>query len=141
MFVTQKNQYALKAIVELAKRTGSGPVKISQIAKAQSIPLRFLEVILGQLKGSGIVASKRGYYGGYYLICRPDQISVGHVLRFLQGDPEPHQCAACVSREACSMNHDCAFATLFNRASDAVFKIFDETTIQDLVDSDIKGTS
>jgi Rrf2 family cysteine metabolism transcriptional repressor len=141
MFVTQKNQYALKAIVELAKRAGSGPVKISEIARAQSIPPRFLEVILGQLKGSGFVASKRGYCGGYFLICRPETISVGHVLRFMQGPPERHSCAACVSRGACPMEYDCAFATMFNRASEAVFKIFDETTIQDLVDSHTKGSS
>ncbi len=62
MYLTQRNQYALRAIVELAIRVGKGPVKVSEIAKAQAIPLRFLEVILGQLKGSGLVDAKRGYH-------------------------------------------------------------------------------
>ena len=64
----KKNQYALRAIFELAKHRGQGPKKISEIAEIQAIPLRFLEVILSQLKGSGLVESKRGFYGGYFLI-------------------------------------------------------------------------
>lgn len=60
----KKGQYALRAVYELAKRQGQGPTKISAIAEAQAIPHRFLEVILHQLKGSGLVASKRGFYGG-----------------------------------------------------------------------------
>ena len=63
----KRGQYALRAIYELAKRMGEGPIKISDIASAQGIPRRFLEVILNQLKGSGIVKSKRGFYGGYAL--------------------------------------------------------------------------
>ena len=98
MFLTQRNQYALRAIVELAKRAGSGPVKVSEIAAAQAIPRRFLEVILGQLKGSGLVTAKRGYHGGYILIREPEQITVGNVIRFLQGEPDHKDCQNCVFR-------------------------------------------
>ena len=75
MLITKKNQYALRAIFELAKHDGKGPQKISEIAKAQAIPEKFLEVILNQLKGSGLVDSKRGFYGGYYLIRSPEKIT------------------------------------------------------------------
>ena len=80
MFLTQRNQYALRAIVELAKRVGSGPVKVSEIAAAQAIPRRFLEVILGQLKGSGLVTAKRGYHGGYFLLREPETITEGSAV-------------------------------------------------------------
>lgn len=137
MFLTQRNQYALRAIVELAKRAGSGPVKVSEIATAQAIPRRFLEVILGQLKGSGLVTAKRGYHGGYILLREPKEITVGNVIRFLQGEPGHKDCQNCVFKLQCPTDWDCAFASLWNRVNKAVFAIFDETTIQDLVDDGI----
>lgn len=136
MFLTQRNQYALRAIVELAKRVGAGPIKVSEIAAAQAIPRRFLEVILGQLKGSGLVAAKRGYHGGYMLRQAPEHITVGNVIRYMQGDPDPKDCHNCVFNLQCETFQDCAFAALWNRVSEAVFGIFDETTIQDLVDGE-----
>lgn len=133
MFLTQRNQYALRAIVELARRVGSGPVKVSEIAKAQAIPLRFLEVILGQLKGSGLVDAKRGYHGGYFLLRPPEDITVGSVIRFLQGEPDLKECQTCISKMQCPFDKSCAFASLWSRVNEAVFNIFDETTIKDLV--------
>jgi Rrf2 family protein len=136
MFLTQRNQYALRAIVELAKRTGAGPVKVSEIAAAQAIPRRFLEVILGQLKGSGLVTAKRGYHGGYSLVREPEQITVGNVIRYLQGEPDHKDCQNCVFKLHCPTDRDCAFASLWNRVNEAVFRIFDETTILDLVEDE-----
>ena len=133
MYLTQRNQYALRAIVELARRVGMGPVKVSEIAKAQAIPLRFLEVILGQLKGSGLVDAKRGYYGGYFLLRQPEDITVGSVVRFLQGEPDLKECQSCISKMQCPFEKDCAFASLWSRINTAVFNIYDETTIKDLV--------
>jgi Rrf2 family protein len=90
MFIPhKKSQYALRAIYELAKRKNAGPTKISKIAAAQGIPRRFLEVILNQLKSSGIVASKRGFYGGYFLTKSAEKVSVGDVLRFLEKKQGP----------------------------------------------------
>ncbi|MDJ0808844.1 MAG: Rrf2 family transcriptional regulator [Desulfobacterales bacterium] len=133
MYLTQRNQYALRAIVELARQVGKGPVKVSEIAKAQAIPLRFLEVILGQLKGSGLVDAKRGYYGGYFLLRQPEDITVGSVVRFLQGEPDLKECQSCISNRQCPFENNCAFASLWSRVNEAVFNIYDETTIKDLV--------
>jgi Rrf2 family protein len=131
----KKGQYALRAIYELAKRNGDGPIKISDIALAQAIPRRFLEVILNQLKGSGIVASRRGFYGGYFLAKSPDQVSVGDVFRYLPMDEDNTKCIACVSQKACPFNDKCAFFNLWHEVKAAAFKIYDETTMQDLLDA------
>ena len=139
MAITPKrNQYALRAIFELAKHQGKGPKKISEIAHAQAIPLRFLEVILGQLKGTGWVESKRGFYGGYLLKCSPKDISVGDILRFMKGASLQLDCVACISKHDCPFDGDCAFASMWNRVNEAMFKIYDETTIQDLLDIERK---
>jgi Rrf2 family cysteine metabolism transcriptional repressor len=130
----KKNQYALRAIFELAKHMDQGPVKISDIAAAQSIPLRFLEVILNQLKASGIVNSKRGFYGGYFLVKPPGQVSVGDVLRFLSRDLSPSDCIACVSKTSCPFDGHCAFSSMWVRVKQAAFDIYDETSFQDLID-------
>ena len=132
---SKKGQYALRAIYELAKRKDDGPVKISIVASAQAIPPRFLEVILNQLKGSGLVASKRGFYGGYSLTKAPDRITVGDVLRYLQKEMESSHCIACVTQKACPFTHDCAFSSMWHRVKEAAYKIYDETTMQDLLNA------
>ena len=132
----KKEQYALRAMYELAKHEGKGPTKISEIAQAQAIPLRFLEVILSQLKGSGFIDSKRGFYGGYYLIRSPEKITVGDIMRFLEGDVDPTDCVALVPETNCHFKGDCAFFPMWTKVKDAIFKVYDDTTIQDLIDSE-----
>ena len=136
MLITKKNQYALRAIFELAKHNGQGPQKISDIARAQAIPEKFLEVILNQLKGSGLVDSKRGFYGGYYLIRPPERIKVGDIMRFLERDIDPIGCAALVPETNCPFKGDCAFFPMWSRVKNAIFNVYDETTIQDLIDNE-----
>ena len=131
----KKGQYALRAIYELAKRKGEGPTKISEIAVAQAIPQRFLEVILNQLKGSGIVQSKRGFYGGYVLARSPEQVTIGDVFRYLQKDQDGSSCIACVSEKACPFLGRCAFSKLWQEVKTAAFQIYDKTTMQDLLDT------
>jgi Rrf2 family protein len=132
----KKNQYALRAIFELAKHSGKGPKKISEIAEVQAIPLRFLEVILSQLKGSGLVNSKRGFYGGYYLTRPPDKISVGDVLRYMEKPTSADHCTACISKTNCPFSGNCAFASMWNQVNAAIFNIYDSTTIQDLLNNE-----
>lgn len=132
----KKNQYALRAVFELAKRRGQGPTKISDIADAQSIPVRFLEVILNKLKGSGLIDAKRGFYGGYYLTRPPKQIRVADIMNFMQVPPRQEMCAACLAKAKCPYGHRCAFSSMWNRVSRAVLQVYTETTIQDLLDND-----
>jgi Rrf2 family protein len=136
MLIKQKHQYALRAIYELAKQRGKGPIKISDIARAQAIPLRFLEVILNQLKRSGLVDSKRGYYGGYFLVKKPEDITVGEIFRYMGQKMEPVECISCTSRKnrkTCPLEGQCAFFPMWERVHQAIFGVFDTTTIQCLM--------
>lgn len=139
MLITKKNQYALRAIFELARQKGNGPIKISNIAKAQNIPVRFLEVILGQLKGSGLVKSKRGYYGGYELVPSPEDITVGRIMRFMQRDMTVTECFALIPENNCPFIGNCSFFPMWSKVKEAIFKVYDETTIQDLIDVGIEN--
>ncbi|MCP4749043.1 MAG: Rrf2 family transcriptional regulator [Desulfobacteraceae bacterium] len=132
---SKKGQYALRAIYELSRRKDEGPIKISTIADVQVIPHRFLEVILNQFKGSGIVEAKRGVYGGYSLTRSPSQITVGDVLRYLQRDRDATACLACVSQKTCPFFDNCGFLKLWQKVKAAAFDIYDQTTMQDLLDS------
>ncbi len=137
MLVPQKkNQYALRAIYELARRYGEGPTKIATIATRQAIPIRFLEVILNQLKNSGLVQSKRGFQGGYFLLRPPREVTVGDILRFMQRNVSPTNCLACVSKEGCPFDQNCVFANLWERVFKTVNQIYDGTSLQDLIDNE-----
>ena len=85
MHFSVKGEYAMKAIFDLASQPLSEPVKIADIARRQKIPQKFLELILASLKQAGFVESKRGADGGYFLSRPPDTITVGEVLRFIDG--------------------------------------------------------
>lgn len=136
MLVTQKNQYALRAIFELAKHRGKGPIKVYEIADAQAVPLRFLEVILGKLKRNGLVQSKRGYKGGYTLIKHPENITVGDVFRYMDESIHPVECVTLDTDEiTCPLKNDCSFYSMWEKVHDAIYNVFDNTTIQDLMDS------
>lgn len=132
----KKSQYALRAIYELARHYGDGPMKVATIADQQAIPVRFLEVILNQLKNSGLVDSKRGFHGGYILLRPPHDISVGDVLRFMQSTSTHTNCLACVSKEGCPFDCHCAFADMWGKVQHAVDLIYDSTSMQDLIEND-----
>ena len=85
MRISKKCQYALSAVFELALRDTDQPVKIHDIAGAQNIPPRFLEVILNQLRHAGFVDSRRGSEGGYMLARAAEDLTVGEVIEYLQG--------------------------------------------------------
>ena len=88
MNISVKSEYALLAIFDLAVSGGSAPVKIADIANRQRIPQKFLELILAGLKQGGFVESRRGAEGGYLLARATDTLSVGEVLRFVEGRQE-----------------------------------------------------
>jgi Rrf2 family protein len=133
---SKKNQYALRAVFELAKRQGEGPTKISEIADAQFIPVRFLEVILNQLKRSGLIGAKRGFYGGYYLKHPPAKITVADIMSFLEAPTSPSPCPVCKAKLRCPHGNRCAFSAMWNRVNNAIMQVYSDTTIQDLLEND-----
>jgi Rrf2 family protein len=136
MQVSQKCQYTLRALFELAKRLGDGPVSAAEIAAAQAIPPRFLELILHGLKNSGEVESRRGINGGYVLAVSPHAISVGDIIRSVDGSSAPVRCAVGRGERHCPLKGQCAFIGLWERAQQAIEEIYDKTTLQDLIDDE-----
>ncbi len=137
--LSQKSQYAVRAVFELAKRHGLGPVKAAQVADAQYVPLRFLENILGQLRLAGIVESVRGKEGGYRLTRAPQDISVGDVVRLTQGPVSEIECADASGQGACRLRPGCVLLPMWERAHQAMMDVYDGTSFQDLVDEEIKA--
>jgi Rrf2 family protein len=134
--LSQKCQYAVRAIFELAKRYGSTPTTVGEIADAQAIPPRFLELILRQLRQGGFVTSRRGIQGGYLLAAQPDRLSVAQIIRFVDGEPIPVKCVGAKESTDCPLYRRCAFMNLWLRARDAVSRVYDETSFKDLVDEE-----
>ena len=134
MNLSQKCQYALRSLFELARRQGEGPVSVAEIAKAQAIPPRFLELILGELRHAGYVESRRGVQGGYMLAVSARQVSVGDVIRFVDGPLAPVKCLGEQGDKTCLLLGRCAFMGLWERAMQAASEVYDLTSLQDLVD-------
>ncbi len=140
MLVSQKSQYALRAVFELARRNGGLPVKIADIAEAQAIPQRFLEVIMSQLKQGGFVESRRGKQGGYLLVRSPEDLKIGEVLRFVEGPLGPVGCVMGGAKKDCRLYGNCAFLPMWEKVRNAVSDVYDKTTFQDLVDQQAEKT-
>lgn len=138
MLVPQKSQYALRSIFELSKHYGKGPIKIAKIAQAQAIPPRFLEVILSQLKQLGAVDSRRGSEGGYFLIRSPQFLTVGDVMRLMQGSFDPVNCVVGGSKNRCPLYGDCVFLPMWEEVGNAISNVYDKTTFQNLLDNERK---
>lgn len=131
--VSQRCQYALRTIFELFRRKKDGPLCVSEIAEAQAIPPRFLELILAQLKQAGFVESRRGFQGGYIVVGAPDKVTVGEIIRTVEG---PLSAVKCIGGEGarCSLKGACAFKGLWDRLENAVAQVYDSTTFQTLLD-------
>ena len=123
---------------ELARQYGRGPVKISEIADSQAIPLRFLEVILNQLRQAGFVQSKRGASGGYLLARHPGRIAVGDIVQYVEGPLVPVECMTDRSSLKCSLIGNCVFWGMWERAAKAVSEVYDKTTFQNLIEEEQK---
>src|ERR1700682_1403009 len=130
--LTRKGKYGLKAMVALAKEHGEGPVLIGDLAVREAIPKKFLESILLALKHRGLVHSRKGPHGGYQLGRAPEQISVGDVIRALDG---PLALVSCVSQtayapcEECVTERECAVRRVFQQVRDETARILDGTTL------------
>ncbi len=138
MLISQKCQYALRGVFELARQYGDKPVKIAEIAEAQAIPARFLEVILGELKQAGFVESRRGAEGGYRLIRAPESLSVEEVIRFIEGPIGPVQCVKDESDDRCPLRGSCVFMSMWRKVQQATTEVYRNTTFQDLVNEDAR---
>ena len=133
MRISAKGEYAIRALLDLAVHHGEGLVPIQEVARRQGIPQRYLEQVLLLLKRAGILESKRGSAGGYQLVRAPAGISVGEVLRAVEGRVTALDVAgrhqSTVSEAAAS-----DLAPLWREISGAVAAVIDRTTFGDLAE-------
>lgn len=139
MILSQKCQYALRAIYEITRRQGEWPVKSGDIARAMAIPPRFLENILAQLKQGGFIESKRGKEGGYMLADPDRDLTVGEIIRFIQGPLAPVHCMTEGWAGKCPLAENCPFHSMWERAQQALVEVYDQTTFRDLVREHAEG--
>ena len=134
--LSKKTKYGIKALVYLARQEDRKPVQISTISKAENISHKFLESILLILKKSGILSSKKGANGGYFLLKEPNDVQMTTVMRLLEG---PIAMVPCVSLnfyekcEDCPDENTCAVHKLMLEVRDQTLDIFRNTTLADLI--------
>ena len=130
--LTKKAKYGLKAMVHLAGVEPGRTALIADIAKANQIPKKFLDAILGELRNAGFVHSKKGKGGGYMLARPPREIVVGNVIRVLDGPLAPIQCASKTVYRRCDDCVDenrCAVRLVMLEAREAIANVLDNTTL------------
>lgn len=134
--LSKKTQYSLLALVKLAKEYNKGPVLISNIAKSERIPKKFLEGILLELKNYGVVSSKKGKGGGYYLIKSPDNVNLAEIIRLFDGAIALLPCVAYKYYEACKFCKDedkCGIRAIIKEVRDESVKILKNNTLADIL--------
>lgn len=132
MRVTAREQYGLRAMVELAQHYSDTPVSLSQVAEAQGIALPSLEQIMADLLRAGLLESKRGVYGGYRLTRPPQQITAADVLRAVEGSIVPIQCVAASVDDPCARESTCAARTVWEQVHDRLVETLDSITLAEL---------
>lgn len=143
MQISHKTDYSLKIILYLSGCYPDGMAHIKQIADSQDIPKKFLEQILLLLKKGGFVSSKQGPYGGYFLSRSPAEISVGDVVRFVEGPIHPISCIAPGSEESCNFAQVCVFRDIWQDVETAIANVIDTVAFDDLLkrEAEKRGSS
>lgn len=133
--LNKKTQYALQALQYLAEHQNQGPVLISEIAEQKKIPLKFLENILLELRKEGILESKKGKGGGYFLNLPPQKIPLARIIRLIHGPIAMLPCVSLYFYERCANcdENNCGLHDTMIEVRDATLKILEGKTVADLV--------
>ena len=138
MKLTTKSRYGVRAIFDIAYHAGGMPAQIRDIAERQRVSPRYLEQIFQKLKKAGVLGSKRGPRGGYFLLKEPKDITIYDIIECTEG---PIELVFCVAETAdgepcaaplCDMKGHCVARPLWKEVGDQIAGIFNRTTIQDL---------
>ena len=132
--LSKKTKYGLKALSYLAKQEKNVPVLISDISTSENISKKFLESILLTLKKSGILSSKKGKGGGYYLLKEPNEIKISTIIRLLEGPIAMLPCVSLNYYEKCDdcVNEEvCSLSILMAEVRDSTLKILENKTLAD----------
>lgn len=137
LMLSKKTRYAMLALTKLTKEYGNGPVLISDIALSEQIPQRFLENILLELKKIGILGSRLGKTGGYFLIKKPEEVSLDEIIRHFEGSIAMLYCISEKSYqpcEFCKKEETCKIRIVFKEIRDNTLAVLEKATLDQLID-------
>lgn len=137
MKLSTRSRYGLRAVLELAVEYGNKPLQIRMIAERQDISNKYLEQLMAILRTSDLVRSMRGPKGGYVLAKPPAEIKLSEVFTTLEGPMTPVECLE--HPEYCPRCTDCVTRQIWGEIHDAMMKVLESTTLQDLVDKVTQG--
>jgi len=140
--ISQKAKYAFKALIHLARQPKGATIQIDDIAREAGVPRKFLEHILLDLKHQGMIASRRGRSGGYVLVRPAEDITIGQVLRAIDGPIAPLSCISRTAYQACPDCPDeenCGVRRMFAAPYAAQLLLFDATTLADALRAEAPG--
>lgn len=133
MKLSTKGRYGLKAMIDLADYSEEAPQSIMSIATRQSLSDSYLEQLMAKLKRAGLVESVRGAQGGYVLARKSDEISVGDILRALEGDLKPVDCMG-IRGEGCETGEQCPARIVWQRIDESIQQTIDSIFLKELVE-------
>ena len=139
--LSQRTRYSIRALLHLADRYGEGPVQLAEIAREQNIPAKFLTVMLSQMSREGLVGTRRGREGGYWLARPPQEITYGEVVRLTRGSLGLLPCASRLAYEPCAncISEDkCRLHRVMLMVRDETARILDKLSLADAIPDDIK---
>jgi Rrf2 family protein len=131
MKLTTRSRYGTRMVLDIAQHADEGPVRIGDIAKRQKVSVKYLEKLIRELRDAGLVTSRRGPKGGHVLGRAAEDISVGEVVRVLEGNRHLVYCVR--GKEKCERSDHCLTRKLWHIASEAMFEKLDSISFADLV--------
>jgi Rrf2 family protein len=134
--LSKKTRYAIVALTRLAREYGNGPIQIREIAESEKIPQRFLESILLELRKLGILGSKLGKEGGYYLLKNPADVKLAEIVRHFEGTIALMYCVSEKAYRPCEFCKDeatCQIRRVFKEIRDTTFEILSKTSLASLI--------
>ncbi len=137
MKISTKGRYALRLMLDLAMHNTGEPVSLKDIAKRQGISDKYLEQIISILNKAKFVKSVRGAQGGYSLRMKPEEYTVGMILRTTEGSLAPVSCVE-EGEGGCERMNDCATVLIWKRMNEAINEVVDNMTLADLVDFEMQ---
>ncbi|MEN6350576.1 MAG: Rrf2 family transcriptional regulator [Syntrophomonas sp.] len=139
MKLSTKGRYGVRAMLDIAQSQAEGPVAIHNIAKRQNLSNRYLEQLLIPLKQAGLVKSIRGSQGGYVLGRKPSEITVGDIIRVLEGPISPVDCVSERNPDDCERADFCVTRKIWSRLRDSMVDVLDSYSLEGLL-KEIKDT-
>jgi Rrf2 family protein len=134
MRLSRRSEYGLRALIDLVRSDGSGPVALAVLAERNNLPAKFLEQIMATLKRGGVVRTTLGAHGGYAMAADPSSVTIGRVVRMLDGALAPVPCVSLRYYEKCSCPDEttCSLRDVMIDVRDAMLAILDHESLREL---------